>query len=68
MKSCHGQGNFYKGQQLIGASLQVLTFSPLSSWQEAGQHPGRKDAGGAESATSSEGKQKTGLQAAMRSI
>jgi hypothetical protein len=54
------QSNSYKGQHLIGAGLQVQRFSPLSSWQEAWQHPGRHGAGeGAESSTScSEGKQK----------
>jgi len=45
--------NSYKGQYLIGAGLQVQRFSPLSSWQEAWQHPGRHGAGeGAESSTS----------------
>jgi hypothetical protein len=32
----HDQGNSYKGQHLIGAGLQVLRFSPLSSWWEYG--------------------------------
>jgi hypothetical protein len=43
--------NSYKGQFLIGADLQVQRFSPLSSWQEAWQHPGRHGAGGAQSST-----------------
>jgi hypothetical protein len=30
------KANFYKGQHLIGASLQVQRFSPLSSMQEHG--------------------------------
>ena len=41
----HDQGNSYEGQHLIGAGLQAQRFSPLSSWQEAGQHPGRQGAG-----------------------
>jgi hypothetical protein len=32
-------------QHLIGAGLQVQRFSPLSSWQEAWQHPGRHSTG-----------------------
>jgi hypothetical protein len=32
----HNQGNSYKGQHLIGAGLQVLRFSPLSSRWEHG--------------------------------
>jgi hypothetical protein len=32
----HEQGNSYKGQNLIGAGLQVQRFSPLSSRQEHG--------------------------------
>jgi hypothetical protein len=36
----------------IGAGLQFQGFSPLSSWQEARQHPGRHGAGeGAENST-----------------
>jgi hypothetical protein len=31
VKRYHDQGNFYKGQHLIGAGLQVQRFSPLSS-------------------------------------
>jgi hypothetical protein len=49
----HDQGNSYKGQHLIGADLKVQRFSPLSSWQEAQQCPGRHDVGeGAKSSTS----------------
>jgi hypothetical protein len=49
-------------QHLIGAGLQVLRFSPLSSWQEARQRPGRHGAGGAESSTycSEDKQEKTG--------
>jgi hypothetical protein len=36
IKRNHNQSNSYKGQCLIGADLQVLKFSPLSSWQEHG--------------------------------
>jgi hypothetical protein len=32
MNKHHDQGNFYKGKPSIGAGLQVLRFSPLSSW------------------------------------
>lgn len=32
----HDQDNFYKGQHLIGAGLQVQRFSRLSSRQEHG--------------------------------
>jgi hypothetical protein len=38
VKRHHNQGNSYKGQHLIGASLQVLRFNPLSSWLEAWQY------------------------------
>jgi hypothetical protein len=48
----HDQGKSSK-EHLIGAGLQVQRFSPLSSRQEAWQHPSRHGAGGAESATSS---------------
>jgi hypothetical protein len=49
MKRHHDQGKSYKGLHLIGAGLQVQRFSPLSSWWEAWQHPGRHGArGGAE--------------------
>ena len=41
LKRHHDQGNFYKGQYLIGAGLQFQRFSPLSSWQEAWQCAGR---------------------------
>jgi hypothetical protein len=66
----HDQGNSYKGQHLVGVDLQVQRFSPLSSWGEVWQHPGRHGAGGAESSTScSEGKQeKTVFQAAKRKV
>jgi hypothetical protein len=33
VKRHHDQANPYKGQDLIGAGLQVLRFRPLSSWQ-----------------------------------
>lgn len=60
VKRYHNQGNSYKGKHLIGAGLQVQRFSPLSSWWEACQLPGRHGAGGAESSTACyEGKQKT---------
>ena len=52
VKKHHDQGNFYKGQLLIRAGLQVLRFSSLSSRQEAWQCPGRHGTGGAESSTS----------------
>lgn len=39
----------YKGKHLIGPGLQFQSFSPLSSWWEVRQHPGRH---GAESSTS----------------
>ena len=57
------QGNVPKEQHLIGAGLQLQRFSPLSSWWEAWQHPGRHGAGeGAESSTSwSEGRQEDTL-------
>ena len=48
----HDQDNSYKGH-LIGAGLQVQCFRPLTTWQEAWQHPGRHSAGeGAESSAS----------------
>jgi hypothetical protein len=53
VKRQQDQGKSYKGQYLIGAGLQVQRFSPLSSWREAWQHPGRPGAGeGAERSTS----------------
>ena len=52
VKSPHDHGNSYKGKHFIGADLQVQRFSPLSSWWETRQHPGRHGAGGAESSTS----------------
>lgn len=65
----HNQGNSYKEQHLIGAGLQILRFSPLSSWREAWWHLGRHGTGGAESSTSySKGKQKTLLQTARRRV
>jgi hypothetical protein len=42
----------HKGQHFIGAGLQALRFSPVSSWREAWQHPGRQGSGGTESSTS----------------
>jgi hypothetical protein len=57
-KRQHDQGNSYKGQNLIAVGLQVQRFSPLSSWQEAWQRPGRHGIGGAECSTPfSKGKQ-----------
>ena len=53
IKRHHSQGNSYKGQHFIEAGPQVLRFSPLSSWSEARQGPGRHIAGKAESSTSS---------------
>ena len=51
VKRRHDQGNSHKGH-LTGTGLQFQGFSPLSSWQEAWQHPGRHGAGGAKSSTS----------------
>ena len=52
-KRHYDQGNFYKGQHLTGAGLHFQSLSPLSSWQNAWQHPGRHGAGeGAEGSTS----------------
>jgi hypothetical protein len=64
------RSNSSKGQHLTGAGFLVLRFSPLSSRQEAWQHPGRHGTGGAESSTSySEGKQKTAVfQEARRRV
>ena len=45
MNRHHDQDNSYKGQHLIRAGLQVQRFSPLSSWQETWQCPGRHSAG-----------------------
>ena len=51
--SYHGQGNSYKGKRFIVTGLQFQRFSPLSSWWEAWQNPGRHGAGEqAESSTS----------------
>jgi hypothetical protein len=36
VKRHYDQGNFYKGQHLIGAGLQVQRFNPLSSKWEYG--------------------------------
>ena len=47
------QGKSYKGQHLIAAGLQVQSFSPSFSWQEAEQPPGRQGTRGAESSISS---------------
>jgi hypothetical protein len=49
VKRHHDQGSSYKGQRLIGAGLQALRISPLSSWLEAWQPAGRRGAGGVES-------------------
>ena len=50
VKRQHDQGNYCKGQHLIGAGLQIQRFNPLSSWQETWQGQGRHGAGeGAES-------------------
>ena len=53
MKRYDDRDNSYKGKHFTGAALQFQRFNPLSSWQEAWQHPGRQDAGGgADSSTS----------------
>jgi hypothetical protein len=53
VKRHHDRSSIYKGQCLIGAGLQSERFSPVSSWPEAWEHPGRHDAGeGTESSTS----------------
>jgi hypothetical protein len=59
VKRHHDQGISYKGKHVIGPGLQFQSFSPLSSRQEAWQHPGRyNDGDEAESSTSgSEGSQ-----------
>jgi hypothetical protein len=65
------QGNSCKEQYLIRASLQVQRFSPLSSWQEAWQHPGihSSEEGAKSSISSSEGNQeKTVFQEARRKV
>lgn len=49
LKRCLNQGNSYKVQHLVEASIQFLRVSPFSSWQKAWQHPGRLVTGGAES-------------------
>ena len=43
LKRHYDQDNSYKGQHWIGAGLQVLRFSPLSSWWKAWQHPGKPE-------------------------
>ena len=48
----HDQSNCSKQRHLIGNGLQFQRFSPLSSWWEAGQHPGSLGPGGAENSTS----------------
>jgi hypothetical protein len=65
----HDQGNFYKGQHLIGTVLQIQRFSPSSRW-EARQYLGRHGAGVVESSTScSKGKQEImGSWAAKRRV
>ena len=68
MKRHHDQPTSYKWH-LVGAGLQVLRFSPLSSSQEAWQHPGRHGTGGAESFTScSKGKQENWLPGVWKSL
>ena len=52
MKRHHDHDNSYKGRHLIGTSLQIQRFSPLSekeAWQHAGRHGARE---GAESSPS----------------
>jgi hypothetical protein len=50
MKRHYGQGKSYESKYLIGVGLQFQRFNPLSSLQEAWQHPSRCGAGdGAES-------------------
>ena len=39
------RGNFYEGKHLTGSGLQCQRFSPLSPWQEAWWHAGRRGAG-----------------------
>ena len=52
VKRPHDYSNSYTGKHLIGAGLQFQRFSPLSSWWETWQLPGRLGAGGAENSTS----------------
>ena len=53
VKSNHNQGNSHKGHHLVGAGLQLQSFSPLLSWWEPWRCAGRRGAGeGAESSTS----------------
>lgn len=54
MQIHHDHSSSYKGRHLIGTGLQFHRSSPLSSWQEAGQHAGTHGAReGAEGFTSS---------------
>ena len=46
VKRHHDQGNFYKGQYLVGAGLQFQRFNPLLSWRVARLNQGRLAAGG----------------------
>ena len=39
------KGSSYKRKHLIGAGLEFQRFSPLLSWWEAWQYPGRHGAG-----------------------
>jgi hypothetical protein len=61
---CHSSVNHeslhYKGQHLIGASLQVQSFGPLSS-REARQYPDRHGAGKGAESSSFKGNQNTGI-------
>jgi hypothetical protein len=41
MKRHHDQGNSYKRKHLTGNGLHSQRFSPLSSWWETWQPPGR---------------------------
>jgi hypothetical protein len=51
MRRHSDEGNSYTRKHLTGDGLQFQSFSPLSSWWEAWQHPGRHGTGGAESST-----------------
>lgn len=48
----HDHSTSYKGKHLIEAGLQLLGFTPLSSWWEVWQHAGKLGTEGAESSTS----------------
>ena len=52
VKGYHDQVISYRGQHLIGAGLQVQTFSPVSLLWGAWQCVGRQGARGAEGSTS----------------